>query len=418
MKLCSISRFALFAGLPVWVCLAVSSPAFAQSNSPDAALIPPTHHIDDNSTVGIRARGFLLTPGISVTSVYDDNVFLTKVNPVSDVMLNIKAAVGAQSNWNRHQLYFAAMSDKGTYNRYVRKNYTNYGAIVSGQYDIAKETYLTVDVARRKRDVGRGSIDDQDGLTSIDYETNTQNISFTRALSYIRLKLFGKNEKTEVVSGFDQMVTGDFIKKQDNSFGGTLSFEYLPHNDIFLTTAYTNIEIDLIGGTERQIDKRDVQLGWNFDTNSLYSGRVYIGRLYRDYSDAESAKSMYYGGAFNWAVTPLTTVSFLLNRSYAEGTVSGRESVITTAKKIQLHHSLTTRLSGDVSGGFSDNDYSSSISASNVNNRQYLGNAGVNYQFSENANLRMGYDYRVRKSEVSTSNYKDNRISMSFSYMY
>jgi Uncharacterized protein conserved in bacteria len=111
----------------------------AQSLVPDDVLLFRKRAVSDYLPVGIRAGGFLLSPGIGISSTYDDNIFRTPAGRQSDFITNVKPAFAAQSNWNRHSLFFGAECDFGFYGDHSDENYEDYGVILSGQYDFTEK---------------------------------------------------------------------------------------------------------------------------------------------------------------------------------------------------------------------------------------------------------------------------------------
>ena len=61
--------------------------------------------------LGIRAGGFLIYPSLSVSEVYDDNVFAVDNNKDDDLITLIQPGVRAVSNFSRHRLGLTAGSE-------------------------------------------------------------------------------------------------------------------------------------------------------------------------------------------------------------------------------------------------------------------------------------------------------------------
>ena len=55
---------------------------------------------------GYRAGSFLLQPEVSLSGVYDSNIFATRTNEVEDSILVFSPVLEVNSMWERHKLDF------------------------------------------------------------------------------------------------------------------------------------------------------------------------------------------------------------------------------------------------------------------------------------------------------------------------
>lgn len=391
--------------------------ALAQPTSPDNVLaLPPSNKISDQSTIGIPLGGFMVSPGVKVETNIHDNIFLSKNDTSADMVTVVEPALAVQTNWNRHSLYFGTKAEKASYKRYSHKDYTDYGFLLSGQYDIAYETYVVGGLERNRKHYGRGAGEDQEGGDTVDYNATKGSLSFTRALSYLQLKLFGSTEKSELESDRFLLGSGDYFEKTSNTYQSNISFEYLPENELFLEVTYNTTDYSLINGSENQAKRLNTRLGLKFDTASLYRGSLFGGYLHREHEGEFDVKDPYVGGSFVWAITPLTAFSLQSARYFSEPSVSGTGGSMTTSHQAELRSSLTTRLSGATSLRYDDNDYS--LSGTSQKNKLLEAGVEANYRLSDNLSADAEYNYRRRISTVSSEDYTDNHVLFSLTYMH
>jgi hypothetical protein len=396
--------------------LGAGAVALAQAVSPDDILNIRPRSVDDASSRGVPFGGFLISPGVEVSTLFDDNIFRTGDDRVFDVVTDVKPGLSVQSNWNRHSLFFGAEGDFGFYRDGSREDYVDYGYIASARYDIARETYLDMGFLRRRQHLGLGAVGDAGANQDGSFTTTTEEVGFTRALSYIQLKLFGRQEKAAYSW---QGGAAEYGERGTRSLDATLSLEYMPDNDLFISVTRDFAEYDLLGGGDRRAIGTDLRGGLHFDTGGLFGGSLFGGRMLRSYNDiSKDSDHAYLGGALDWRATPLTTFSLAFDTAFLETTETGSAGALHTTRRLDARHSFTPFVSGDMSFGVDDDDYISSTSTAGRETRSYYAGAGVKYEITEGLGARLDYDYRQRVSEKVADEYENNRVLFSLTYMH
>lgn len=396
-----------------------SGMSVAQPISPDDILVFQRHEVDYNSPVGIPLGGFLLTTGLSYNAIYDDNIFLKKTNLTHDFINVFKPGIALQSNWGRHEVFVGLEATKTDYRWNSQKDALDYGGIVSGTYDISYGTFVNGYLKKNQRNLSRGSEDDVDGSVPIKYNSWASRIGFTRALSYIQMKAAAFHDNTQRADSMATAVAGDFLERDSNGLEGTLTYEYFPKNNLFVTVAHTNIDYNLVGGDSRIVNKSELKYGMNFSYWDMYSGSLYFGHLRTDYSHIDNGSNDPYATfILNWAPEKLTNVSFSTGRSYSDGNISADEKVIIDNMKLAVSHQFMDSVTGNIYGTIADNSYKSLAGAKLRDNRVYGTGVDAQYKVSDHMGLKLGYDYKHRNSDIDSENYKDNRILFSVTYMH
>ncbi len=400
--------------------LVAASSIAAQSIFPDDVLTFRKRSISDLLPVGIRAGGFLISPGIEVSGVYDDNIYRTKNNEESDFITNVKPAIGIQSNWNRHALFFGAEGDFGFYRDNTENNFEDYGLIASGQYDFTEGTTLIVALSQARRHESRGLTADSNGAAPIEYTATRQQFQFTRDLSMLQLDIHGQNEDVEISDTTALGVpTSRFTDRDSQRLGSTLTYEYMPGNALFAGGTYHTTDYHLPTGVAREAHGADLRGGIEFDTARGVRGSLYSTYVYRTYDGGpDDTKRPYIGASLFWDVTPLTTLSALLDNSFADTTVSGAAGVVRTTRRLMLKQKLTTRVTADVSGGLNHYEYVGGDGALNRTTKLSYGGMGGEFKATDNFGLRAAYDMQQRTSPLASDEYRDQRVSLSVIYMY
>ncbi len=393
--------------------------AHAQVTAPDNILSGNLIPINNASTRGVRVGGFLVSPGITVSSLYDDNIFLQKTGSTNDLLTSIKPGLAVQSNWNRHILYLGANANIGSYNTHSEKDFSDHGAIIAGQYELTEKTFLTASLTDKDHHATRGSEEDQNGGNTIDLSSVSQSLGFTRALSYWQFKILGKNEETRRETELDALAATDFVKRKAQSLSTTVSYVYMPLNELYIKNTLSQTAYHLINGTTEDSKKTDTQVGLNFDTTGLFSGSVYGGYLQRsnDFS-LKGTNDPYLGGALSWRITPLTTLTALTTTTYSDPSLSAENGAKSTQYQISLKNSFTTRLDTTLTTGVYKNSYLATATASGRENEIYYTSLEADYRFSDNMGVRLGYDHKDKSSSLETDEYSSNKALLSLTYMH
>jgi hypothetical protein len=393
--------------------------SLAQPKSTDAILVFGKHDIDFNSKVGIPIGGLFLTPGISYDAVYDDNIFLKELNLTSDFISIFKPGVAVQTNWGRHEIYAGVQAVKKDYRKNSQKDSLDYGGIISGRYDITYETYIDGYIKKTQSNLSRGSEEDVDGSVPIKYDGWSSRVGFTRELSYVQFKAAAFHDNTERKDNTTTAVAGDFIKRSKNGVEATLIYEFYPKNNLFVTTTLTNIDYDLVGNIDRDVNKGELKYGANFSYWDIYSGSIYFGHLKTDYSHIEEmSDDPFVGLALSWDPSRLTKVSLSIARTYADGNISADQKIVVDNTKLALTHQITNFVTGSVTAGMTDNSYEALSGGTLRENTIYSLGADAKYMMSDNLSLKLGYDFRKRVSDTANEDYKNNRILFSLTYMH
>lgn len=393
--------------------------SMAQTATAENVLQFKRHGLKLENSVGVPIGGFVATPVMSYGALYDDNIFLRNTNTASDFVSIYKPGLAMQSKWQRHELYLGLQAIKSDYRKYSQKDTLDYGGIISGAYDVSYGTYFDGFLRKDRQNLSRGTEDDIDGSLPIEYDSWAARIGFTRALSYLQGKIAAFHETTKRQDDNVAAVTGDFTNRDTNGVEGTITYEYFPKNNLFVTVSHTNIDYDLVGGTGRSVDKNELKYGLNFSYSEIYSGSLSFGHLRTDYSDIPQESndpSLLFN--FAWAPTKLTNVLFSAGRSSRDGNISANEKVMSDNARITVSHIFTDFITGNLTGLASDNSYESLAGGTLRETRLYGAAVDAQYRLSDNLGFKLGYDYRRRNSDNLASEYINNRVLFSVTYMH
>ena len=108
---------------------------------------------------GYHTQNFRIRPSISITEIYDSNVFATDRNTESDWITLISPRLRADSTWSRHSLRFKIGADAGRYWENDAENYLDYWANAEGRLNLNDRTDLFAGLGLSFEHEGRDSPD-------------------------------------------------------------------------------------------------------------------------------------------------------------------------------------------------------------------------------------------------------------------
>ena len=88
---------------------------------------------------GFQVGDFLIRPELALIGIYDNNIFATRTNEVSDHLLLISPSLNILSDWDRHQLKFSSSADLARYDENSSEDYDDFHVSTSGRYDFSKK---------------------------------------------------------------------------------------------------------------------------------------------------------------------------------------------------------------------------------------------------------------------------------------
>ena len=107
-----------------------------------AAQIKQGEQVKARKKAGYHTDDFRIRPSVSVGVKYDDNIFATDKDTVSDWIILLSPQLRVDSTWSRHSLNFKAGADVGRYWEYDAENYIDYWGNAEGRINLSDTTDL------------------------------------------------------------------------------------------------------------------------------------------------------------------------------------------------------------------------------------------------------------------------------------
>jgi VanZ family protein len=363
---------------------------------------------------GMLLGGFILYPQIQTDYIYDDNIFRTNNNPTSDQIIDVKPSMRVATNWNRHLIGIGADAGIGTYLDETRDDYKNFNLTANGRYDIAPFTDASFSISKFRQQAGSTGFEDQNLATEGYNTTISQEYSLSRALSYIRGKIFLRDKDTDLA----KIGANDYQSLDSQQLGLDVSYDFMPNGSIFANHTLEELSYLKNNSQRRRADGSSSRLGIEYESGSgIYKWSIFGGHLDRDINDnIADVKKSFVGGKFEWKPLKLTTISYSLDKRFSEVSDETAAGIIVTSQQLSMSHSFTPFLDGMLLFGKDDLNYINSPTSSARNNDVYYAGLTGDYQVSDTVSLRLSYNYSQRESATPSEEYKNNRSFLSLVY--
>lgn len=394
--------------------------------APVVKLLPTTPLPDlvpraEPQTRGLKWGSFVVYPEISLSGLYDDNIYATPTNPVQDWVTVISPSVSIKSAWSKHMLNFSAGADIDRYRTHTTEDAADYWANVDGRYDFSPtaNVYAGGGVSRNHED--RATPDAILNSRNPTVYTETRGyVGAFRRLGRVALRLGGTYEKLN----FDNGITDAGVPINNNdrdrtltALGGRASYTLVPGYDLFAQAAtdtrrYAQYYDD--NGYHRDSDGYRVAVGGSVNLAKRLTGEAYVGHLLQNYSDArlQDVSAPYFGGEIKWFADPQTTVTGFVDRSVEETTLAGSSSSLDTTVGGRIEHWLQPRLKLNVRAAYIHSDFQGYDLTDGAYRVDKLLDAGIGLRYDVSRYVYVGADYRFlrRESNVLDGNYTRNQI--------
>ncbi|MDD5118919.1 MAG: outer membrane beta-barrel protein [Sulfuricurvum sp.] len=385
----------------------------------------------EENTGGIPWGNFLLFPELSATVMYDDNIYASRKNEVSDAILTTTPEIRMKSNFDRHSLELGSGVDLNRYHRFTAENTNDPWVYGKGRLDLTQSTnvYGGVHLSRNHED--RSSPDaleveqtsalanpvrytDLSGNIGI-YHDLTERLSVRLGASATKLNY----ENTSLVGG--GTYSNDYRDRKESLVGGRVTYSASDAVKLFVQGANDHRQYRITDPlrNNRNSSGYNATLGMSYKPSDILSSEAYIGRIRQYYNDPlfNNVDATDYGLNVKYQTAPWTTFSLDLSRSLEETTVLNSSGYINTALTGKVNHNLSRDLSLNASltrqwSKYNDIDRTDIYTGAGVGVKYYLSNAvysAANYQYRKRSSTAMSQspDYTA---PVNYAEYDNNLI--------
>jgi hypothetical protein len=307
-----------------------------------------------------------LTSGISVSRIYDDNIYATRTAKTPDRITVVNPFANLRLRGDKGEINFGGDAAIGRYSTYGNENYNDYSVYTNGRYNFSPMLTLTGGGAYDHEHESRSSPDARPGVTPTIYNV-------TRAFGAALLKLDEKNS-VRVGGTFDRFnydnvaqVGGGTIINDDRDRAMAAVGTRIGHwgndsNELFGMFTYDSRNYRLpMDDYGYQKDSNGVRFsaGLHHRVTSTLDGEVYAGGIYQRYSDPRFGTVFVpdFGGQVRWTGIPGTTITAKLERTIQETDIEGASGYVQTAASFNVAHWIRPNLRIEGSASYSLDHY-------------------------------------------------------------
>ena len=366
-----------------------------------------------------RVGSFLLSPSLTLSELYDDNIFATRKDERDDFITILSPSLHLRSDWTQHKFNVLTGANVARYLHDGLQDYEDYWVEADGRYDLSGKANVFGGARFSHLHIPRTSPNEVFGIRPTIYREIGSHVGVFRQWEDLSMRLGGTFERLD----FDDVgtITGEIDNddRDRNSFGAgsRLGYALSTRYEAFVQGAYDRRMYDASrccesGGTPVHRDSQgfNVAAGLNLDFSETLNAELLGGYLSQDYVDSnlKDVKSLDFGGLLRWRASPTTTIRGFLDRSVEETIVSGASSYLHTQVGAKVTHKVLPRLTVNVNLGYSHVDFQG------IRRLDHVIEGGAGFKYAVHPNFFVTADYQLlhRDSNVPTVDYFQNLIQV------
>lgn len=408
-------KIALFAMTTTAIVTAVP-PSMAQAQDQDIVNVVDQKRWADNANLGFRAGSFIFSPGITVAETYDDNVYRTSTNEQSDLVTEIAPNFATVSDFDLHQLFFAARGSFGYHADKTSENYQDYSIGGGGRLDLDYKTFLQLQSTYRKAHENRESPDSPNSDEPVEYSLTTHEASFARELGVIKLYIDGVYDRFTFENSQNGPLQIDNSSRDRDIYALDMrvAYEYFPNYNIYIGASHDWRRYRDNSAVSRDSEGYGVRVGTDLYITGKIKADIYAGYLERTYdANLPNVDAVNYGGSIIWNATGLTSITAEVSRGIEETTFNDISGDLQTSFSVGVDHLLRHNLFLSADAGVRYSDYESRTVPRDDEN--YNAGLGIEYRPLDGLSLNADYKYSERDSTINTDDYSSNAVRVSVS---
>jgi len=356
---------------------------------------------------------FAVDPSITISELFDDNIFSTRNNEVSDLITIISPSLGLTAKGSDYALSFDAGADIARYAERGAEDYEDYWFGTDGRFDLMSNLTVFGGLRYSFEHEGRESPDDVNGEEPTTYSDLQSYFGTSARFDDVTLRLGGTVERLD----FDDVAAGGFTINNDDrdrtlyELGGRVGYVVAPGIEPFAQgnadfRRYSSTRDDL--GFDRDSEGFAVAGGIKLSLIRSLKAEAFVGGLHQDYQDGRlpAITAPDFGARLHARLSPRTEASAYLDRSVEETTLAGASAYLSTTAGGSIEHALLPGLTAEADFSYSQNDYEG---VNRVDNVIFAG-LGLTYFFLPNVFLGTEYQFLQRDSNISGEDYDENRL--------
>jgi hypothetical protein len=380
------------------------------------ALTPAILDNDAFQAQGLRAGGFILRPGLEVSTGFDDNP--TRISPTKpSAFVTTRASLTAASDFSRHAINADISGSASAFSQNTGSYRPDLNIALGGRVDIRSDQSLNLEAKYKLTSLAAESAVNATNGTIIG-EPLVQtyglgaayNVDFNRLIFSLRGSLSRKAFEDAHYS--DNTVTSGTNRNYNTgrvALRGMYkhSEEVRPFVEVFSERRVydTNTVTSKLQGA----DAYGAKAGVRFDMKQRLSGEVSVGYALRHNREPSLSdlRGLIFDAALVWAATGLTNVTLKGGTSFDESAISGVSTVYNRDVSVQVDHAFRRYLIGSARIGAGYDTYE----GTSQQNTRLTGALGLAYKFTRDVSIA-GEVRHTRFTTNTTGNYNNTVVML------
>lgn len=380
--------------------------------------------------LGLREGAFMVWPKITTTVEYNDNIFATGQDTVSDTIWHVTPEIDLTSNWSRHELDAYVRSTINRYSSNTSENTNDYSVGANGRLDVLRTAQITAGGDFSRLTEPRTSAPSQAlGTLShpTQYELLSAYLSGAREFNRLRLsaRLDARNFTYTNRSGNPQQHDRDRLL---TIYTGRADYAVSPDTAVFLQIAANNRDYRLsatpsVLATYPGFQSRDSKgvealVGANFEVSALARGEIGVGYIKQSFDNATFKDISGFGARaqVEWFPTQLTTVTFTGSRTIEDAGIIGASGYLSTNLGAQVDHELLRNVILSANASYGNDDYK----GIDRQDKRYGAGISGTYLLNRSVGVTVGYNYFKQNSRgaAGSGDFDVNKIGATLTLQY
>ncbi len=378
-------------------------------------------------------------PYLTVSGLYDDNVFNSTDDAISDTAFVISPGIWFAIPGTREKLLnletdnltpggLRLVKDRGReFKRF--QGYLHYGADLTRYSDVENndtddqrlEGYLQFNF--------RGNMtfevldiyqDDHNGWNTGISDTLSEfksNLAGGR-VTYTRNRLRLRGDYTNYTVSYDDAVN-QARDRRDNKAAAWLYYKISSKSTVFAEYDYLDVSYD--NASYLDSDEHHLYGGFRWRITGKTMGEVKLGYLMKDFTDErlDDAGDFIMQAWVDYDLSAKTRLKVTASSTIEEPDIYSLESVTSNRVDLLYTHDLTHKITANIGAGYTSKGYGGVYSYQGVeaerDDDEWQFRLFVDYDIQDWLGLRASYDYFNRDSNFSGFSYTDNKVLLSLS---
>jgi hypothetical protein len=364
---------------------------------------------------GYQVGDFVLHGRVEVDFEYDDNIYRTPTNRISDGIARLRPGLTLQSQWDQHALDFYVQGEWGKYFSNPSEDYVALSAGMRGRYDINEENQLNGLVEFIRTPVLRGSPGAGTSPGSVNASVFRVATDYTHTGEPIYVRI-GPRYEYRFYDGAGPSDNHHYL-----DIGGRFGYRINEEFSVFIDPSYQFVRYVSVPdstGFYRNSQGFDIRVGVTYDVTTQVGAEFAVGYFRRWYEDSRLSPDSGLSARVALYWNPTEQLSFEIEgrRTLTEYRLSAGPGVgpvasgnaVETAVAARVGYLPLDNLLFDLGLTYARYDYG----GINRIDDYYAADIGARYFFSPHFYIGPRYYYTRRASTDPTQTFYDNRIML------